>query len=88
MEYTIESIEPTHEGVRNRYYSQIVGRKCDIIDLQEGRSAVLLIDVPYDEEHPHRFCTTNVLKIRTLGEKALFFETENSVYALIRNVKE
>ena len=85
MEFLIKSIEPKHEYVRNKYYPMMIGRECDVIDLQVGWTGRLRIDMAYDPGNPHRFYTTPVKSIKNLDDGTIVFETENSVYTLVPN---
>ena len=87
MEYLIKSIDPKSEYVRNKYYPMLIGRECDILFLMVGTEARLLVDMPYDPHHPHRFLTTPVVEIRSLEDGGVIFVTENSTYTLVPNVK-
>lgn len=87
MEYLIKSIEPKNEFVVNKYYAAIVGRECDVLHVMKGTGAVLRIDMPYDPGYPHRFYTTPVRDNRIEEDGTIVFETENSVYTLVKNEK-
>ena len=86
MEFRIKSIEPKNEYVVNKYYAAITGRECDVLHLMKGTGATLLIDVPYDPGYPHRFYTTPVMDNRIGDDGTIVFETENSVYTLVKKV--
>lgn len=87
MEYVIDSIIPKSKYTRNKYYPMITGRECDILHLEKQQTGELLIDTLYDPGNPHRFWTTPVRDIRELSDGTVVFETENSVYTLVPNVK-
>lgn len=87
MEYVIKSIEPKSKNVVNKYYDLITGRECDVLWLMKGTSAKLLVDVPYDPGFPHRFYTSPIKDNHIHDDGTLVFETENSVYTLVPNVK-
>lgn len=88
MEYVIAKIEPKFEYVRNKYYPMLIGRECDILFLMVQHGAVLLVDMPYDPDHPHHFYTTPVEDIRPQEDGGVIFVTENSTYTLVPNVRE
>lgn len=88
MEFLIKSIKPRNKYVVNKYYPAITGRECDVLHLMKGTGALLLIDVPYDPGHPHRFYTTPVVNNRIEDDGTIVFETENSVYTLVPRKNE
>lgn len=88
MEFLIKSIEPKSKYVRTKYYPSMIGRECDITHLQVGWSGRLVVDMSYDPGNPHRFVTTPVLKIETPDDGTIVFETENSVYTLVKRGNE
>lgn len=83
MEFRIKSIEPKSEYVQNKYYPMMIGRECDVVDLQVGWTGRLVVDMAYDPGHPHRFYTTPLKKLETPDDGTIIFETENSVYTLV-----
>lgn len=88
MEFRIKSIEKKSEYYHNKHYQGIIGRECDIIHLAPGYCCRLVVDAAYDPGNPHRFVTTPVLDIKNLDDGTIVFETENSVYTLVPNVKD
>jgi hypothetical protein len=84
VEFVIKSIEPKSKYVVNKYYPAITGRECDVLHLMAGTAAVLLVDVPYDPGCPHHFHTTPVKENRIDEDGTIVFETENSVYTLVK----
>ncbi len=88
MEFVIKSVEPKSKYIRNKYYPLMVGRECDITHLEVGCIGRLVVDMAYDPGNPHRFWTTTVLSIENKDDGTIVFETENSVYTLVPNIKE
>ena len=88
MEFVVKSIEPKSEYYHNKYYQGMSGRECDIIDLRVGCYGRLIVDASYDPGNPHRFVTTPIEKIDNRDDGAIVFETENSVYTLVKKDAE
>ena len=87
MEFIIESIDKKQKYPRNKFHAAATGRECDVVHLMVGQEGKLLVDMPYDPGNPHRFWTTTVLNIQNHDDGKIVFETENSVYTLVPNVK-
>lgn len=83
--YLIESIEPKRPDYKNKWYSRVIGKTCEIAFLEESVwGAYLLIYgvVDYDyADMPLRYRTTPVLKTEE-KDGVLTIETVNSVYTL------
>lgn len=85
MEFRIKSIERKSEYYHNKYYQGMIGRECDVIHLLPGCIGRLVVDAVYDPGNPHRFNTTTVIDVDNLDDGTIVFETENSVYTLVKN---
>lgn len=84
MEYVIAKIDPKRKYPRNKYHPAMLNRECDIDCLIVGATGQLLVDMPYDPGYPHRFWTTPVKNIEELSDGTIVFETENTVYTLVK----
>lgn len=84
MEYVIANIEPKQKYPRNKYHPAMLNRGCDIVHLELHREGWILVDMPYDPGNPHNFWTTLVKNIENLSDGTIVFETENTVYTLIK----
>lgn len=85
VEFVIKSIVKKQEYPRNKFHAAATGRECDIVSLRVGEIGKLMVDMPYDPGYPHRFWTTTVLRIETPDDGSIVFETDNSVYTLVKN---
>ena len=79
--YIIDRIEPK-DGALKSVHETMLGRECQIITLENGRSGVFLVDVGDDVFGPHRIVLSYILDVE--GEADLSIHTENTVYSLRR----
>lgn len=79
--YIIDRIEPK-DGVLKSVHETMLGRECQIITLENGRSGVFLVDVGDDIFGPHKIVLSHVLGVE--GKADLSIHTENTVYSLKR----
>ena len=79
--YEIIQITPQN-GLTNSTHEAILGRRCQIMDLEPGKRGWLLVDVGDTSFGDHRIALSNILSV--IGDDDLIVETENTVYSLKR----
>ena len=79
--YEISQIR-SRNGIVNSTHESLLGRQCQIMELEIGQRGWLLVDVGDDSFGPHRIALSNVLSV--IGDENLIIDTENSVYTLKR----
>ena len=79
--YEISQIR-SRTGIVNSTHEALLGRQCQIMELEIGQRGWLLVDVGDDSFGPHRIALSNVLRV--IGNDNLIIDTENSVYTLKR----
>ena len=79
--YEISQIR-SRNGIVNSTHEALLGRQCQIMELEIGQRGWLLVDVGDDSFGPHRIALSNVLSV--IGDDDLIIDTENSVYTLKR----
>ena len=79
--YEISQIR-SRNGIVNSTHEALLGRQCQIMELEIGQRGWLLVDVGDDSFGPHRIALSNVLRV--IGNDNLIIDTENSVYTLKR----
>ena len=79
--YEIDQIRPK-EGLISSTHGTILGRRCQVMDLEPGQRGWLLVDVGDDSFGPHRIALSNVISVT--GDDNLIIETENTFYTLKR----
>ena len=79
--YEIDQIHPK-EGLISSTHGIILGRRCQVMDLEPGQRGWLLVDVGDDSFGPHRIALSNIISVT--GDDDLIIETENTVYTLKR----
>ena len=79
--YEISQIR-SRNGIVNSTHEALLGRQCQIMELEIGQRGWLLVDVGNDSFGPHRIALSNVLSV--IGDDDLIIDTENSVYTLKR----
>ena len=79
--YEIIQIRPKN-GAANSTHEVILGRRCQIMDLEPGKLGWLLVDVGDTSFGDHRIALSNILSV--IGDDDLIVETENTVYSLKR----
>lgn len=79
--YEIANIRPRNDLI-NRTHETILGRQCQIMELEVGQRGWLLVDVGDDSFGPHRIALSNVLSV--VKDDDLIIETENTIYTLKR----
>lgn len=80
--YVIESIESKRPGYKNRWYSRVIGKTCEIAPVDMVWGAYLLIyGVEGYDDSPMPYHTTPVLKTDE-KDGVLTIKTMNSIYKL------
>ena len=79
--YEITNIRPRNDLI-NSTHGTILGRQCQIMELEVGQRGWLLVDIGDDSFGSHRIALSNVLSV--VGDDDLIIETENTIYTLKR----